>query len=58
MADPLTAVASSLCNPPSLSLVAPSFDILALIVAALQSLGISLPKMPTIPIPKPPCGLD
>lgn len=48
----------SLCNFSNLSLPAPSFDILALITALLALLGITLPDMPTVPIPTPFCPLD
>jgi hypothetical protein len=48
----------SLCNLPTITLPAPSFDILSLITALLALLGIPLPPMPTIPLPALFCPLD
>lgn len=56
MAD-ITEAVASVCNPPTLSLPIPD-DPLALIVAVLESLGISIPKLPTIQLPSGFCPLD
>jgi len=48
----------SLCNPPSLSIPVPTLDPLAIIETILQFLGITVPQMPTTPIPPPFCPLD
>ena len=50
-------MASSLCKFPSLAI--PQLpDLLAAIVQLLASLGITLPSVPTIPLPPPFCPLD
>lgn len=52
------AVLETACNPPSL--VLPNVpDPLALILAALEALGIQIPQVPTIPmLPSGFCSLD
>lgn len=52
------AVADTLCNPPSLTFPQPPTDILALIVQLLESLGIGIPHLPSIPHPPAFCALD
>lgn len=48
----------SLCNIPSLTNPVPGFDIIALLKTLLGILGISIPQMPTVPIPGLFCPLD
>ena len=48
----------SLCNPPSISISVPDFDIIALLEDLLSLFGITLPQMPTISLPAPFCPLD
>jgi len=48
---------ASACSPPSLTIPSPT-SILDLIVQLLAGLGISIPPMPTIPLPAPFCPLD
>ncbi len=48
----------SLCTLPSLGVPQPSIDILAIAVAILQGLGITIPPMPTIAFPTITCPLD
>ena len=48
----------SLCNYPSLSIPLPALDPLAIITVILGVLGLSIPPMPSIPMPAPFCPLD
>jgi hypothetical protein len=48
---------ASNCNLPSLTLPNPT-DILSAIIAILAGLGISIPSLPTIPMPGLFCPLD
>lgn len=47
----------SLCNFPTIALPQVP-DIITPIINLLASLGISVPALPTIPLPPPPCPLD
>jgi hypothetical protein len=48
----------SLCNLPKLTIPQPSIDVLAIAVALLQGLGVSIPKLPTIAFPTLFCPID
>ncbi len=48
----------SLCDLPTLTIPVPTFDPIALLEDLLSLFGISLPPMPTIPIPSGFCPLD
>lgn len=45
------------CQLPTVSLAVPT-DLLALILAALAALGITIPPLPSIALPALPCPLE
>lgn len=48
----------SLCNYPSLSIPVPTIDPMVIILAILSFLNLTIPPMPSIPMPAPFCALD
>ena len=46
------------CDLPALTVSEPDFDLLAILEDLLSVFGISLPQMPTVPLPPPFCPLD